>query len=240
MAARHAGQQRELSPASGQRSLGPVRMPALVPPPGEVPEPITPIPPSPPVPDFGADHGLNRRRFDRRSIQVVLGLAVMLCCLLAFRLAGGAPKPPQLEVVSVPAGARVRVDGAVQTGFTPLRITGLEEGRYYALRVELPGYLPWEASYLATPGAVQHIAVLQPVTGELQVLSTPQGANVFMDDAPIGKTPLTISSLTIGKRIQLRVQHPGYAEAKREVVISENQLKGVERFTLAQPYHPRR
>jgi serine/threonine protein kinase len=223
---------------------GPSRMgvptPALVPPPGE-PQPVTPIPPSPLIPDFGSDHGFaSRSRFNRRTFQVVVGVAVMLCCLLAFRLAGGAPRPPQLEVISVPQGARVRVDGAVQTGFTPLRITGLDEGRHYALRVELPGYLPWEASYRATAGAVQHIAVLQPITGEIQVLSTPQGATVFLDDAAVGKTPLTISSLTLGRRIRLRVSHPGYADAKREVTVTEAELKGVERFTLTQPLHPRR
>jgi hypothetical protein len=176
----------------------------------------------------------------RRTFQVALGVALTLCCVLAFKLAGGAPQPPQLEVVSVPQGARVRVDGAEQTGFTPLRITGLEDGRHYSLRVELPGYLPWEANYQATPGAVQHIAVLQPITGELHVLSTPQGATVYLDDAAIGKTPLTISSLTVGRRIRLRMTHQGYAEAKREVTITEAQLKMVERFTLTQPLHPRR
>ncbi|MFT3921729.1 MAG: PEGA domain-containing protein [Myxococcales bacterium] len=227
-------------PSTFNRVGPPPPMPALMPPPGDEEQPITPIPPSPPIPDFSADHGFQPNRFGRRTFQVVVGVAVMLCCLLAFKLAGGAPRPPQLEVVSVPQGARVRVDGAVQTGFTPLRITGLEEGRHYALRVELPGYLPWEASYQATPGAVQHIAVLQPITGELHVLSTPQGATVYLDDAVIGKTPLTISSLAVGRRVRLRVAHPGYAEAKREVSVTEAQLKLVERFTLTQPLHPRR
>ena len=47
----------------------------------------------------------------------------------------------------MPSGARVQVDGAEQVGFTPMRITGLEEGRTYALRVRAPGFLPWEATY---------------------------------------------------------------------------------------------
>jgi hypothetical protein len=192
------------------------------------------------VPDFSADHGFASRRLSRRSLQLAIGLAVTICCLLVFRLAGGSPQPPQLEVISVPQAAKVRIDGAMQTGSTPLRITGLEEGRNYALRVELAGYLPWEATYKATPGAVQHIAVLQPITGEVQVLSTPQGATVYLDDAPVGKTPLTISSLTVGRRVRLRIAHPGYAETKREVTIQESQLKLVERFVLTQPLHPRR
>ncbi len=217
----------------------PLPMPALVPPPGELP-PVTSIPPSPPVPDFHADHGYRGSRFGRRSFQVALGLVLSVCAVLVFKLAGGAPQPPQLEVISVPQGARVRVDGAEQMGFTPLRITGLEQGRNYALRVELAGYLPWETNYQATPGAVQQIAVLSPITGELHVLSTPQGATVYLDDTAIGKTPLTISSLTVGRRVRLRIAHPGYAEAKREVTISEAQLKLVERFTLTQPLHPRR
>src|SRR5690606_4213666 len=201
---------------------------ALMPPPGDV-EPFASIPPSPPVPDFGAESLAPKRTSRRRTLQVVAGLGIAACCSFALRLASGAPRPPRLEVISVPQGAKVRLNGAVQDGTTPLRMSGLEEGRSYALRVELPGYVPWETTHFATPGAVQHIAVLRPVTGELQIVSTPQGATVYLDDTAIGKTPLTVSSLPLGRRVRLRVHHPGHADATRDVVVSAE--KAVERFS---------
>jgi hypothetical protein len=91
--------------------------------------------------------------------------------------------------------------------------------------VELSGYLPWEATYHASPGAVRHIAVLKPITGEVHVASVPTGADVWLDGVPIGKTPLTVSSLTVGRHVKLRVGLPGYTEVRRELIIEENNLK---------------
>ncbi len=219
---------------------GPVPTPALMPPPGDA-YAMSPIPRSPPLPDFSSDPGASFGRKKYRAwLPVALLALVALACLLAFKLTAEQAKPPQLEITSVPSGARVHVDGQEQVGFTPMRITGLEAGRIYALRVVAPGYLPWEATYQTTPGAVQHIAVLQPITGELQVVSTPQGATVYLDNTAIGKTPLTISSLALARRYHLRVSHAGYADAKREITITEAKLKLVERFTLTQPFQPRR
>ena len=81
---------------------------------------------------------------------VVLGA---LSALLVLRQRARAA----LEIVSVPAGARVRVDEAPQHGVTPLRITACGAARL-RLRVELRGYLPWEATFTPATGAVRHIA----------------------------------------------------------------------------------
>ncbi|GAA5335767.1 MULTISPECIES: RodZ domain-containing protein [Thermus] len=61
------------------------------------------------------------------------------------------PKPPEplrhaLRVASEPPGARVYLDG-FYLGQTPLVTPPLEEGRR-VLRVELPGYVPWEEEIL--------------------------------------------------------------------------------------------
>lgn len=219
-------------PPPGFRT-GKVPTPALMPPPGD-PYSMAPIPPSPLLPDFGHDSGAFRKR-SRLWVPALVLVLVTACCLLAFKLTAGPKKMPQLEITSVPSGARVQVDGTEQVGFTPMRITGLEEGRTYALRVVAPGFLPWEATYRTTPGAVQHIAVLQRITGELQVVSTPQAATVYLDDVAIGRTPLTVSSLSLDRMYSVRIAYAGYAEAKREITITEKQLKRIERFTLTQP-----
>jgi serine/threonine protein kinase len=206
-------------------ALSPLGTPALMPPPGDGSS-FAPIPPSPPIPDFGPQDKLFRTPPPTRSFtHVVIGLAFMVLGVIAFQLIRQRKPEPQLEIVSVPAGAKVSVDQRVQNGVTPLRISGLESGRSYDLRVELSGYLPWEATYHASPGAVRHIAVLKPITGEVHVASVPSGADVWLDGVPIGRTPLTVSSLTVGRHVKLRVGHLGYTDVRREIIIEESNLK---------------
>jgi hypothetical protein len=212
-----------IDPRTGVPSL--LGTPALMPPPGDG-HSIAPIPPSPPIPDFGPQDRLFRTPPPGRSwTQVAIGVAFMVLGVIAFQVIRQRKPEPQLEIVSVPAGAAVSVDQRVQNGVTPLRISGLESGRSYDLRVELSGYLPWEATYHASPGAVRHIAVLRPITGEVHVASVPTSADVWLDGVPIGKTPLTVSSLTVGRHVKLRVGLPGYREVRRELIIEEHNLK---------------
>jgi hypothetical protein len=206
--------------------------PALVPPPGEL-HSIGPIPPSPPIPDFGPHDGLFRAPDKPRPWpQIAIALLFMVLGVVAFQVMRRQKPEPQLEIVSVPAGAKVSVDQRMQEGATPLRITGLESGRKYELRVELAGYVPWEATYHASPGAVRHIAVLKPITGEVHVASEPSGADVWLDGVSIGKTPLTISSISVGRKVRLRVGHPGYVDARRELIIDEQNLKTTLKLPL--------
>jgi serine/threonine protein kinase len=207
--------------------------PALVPPPGEM-NSIGPIPPSPPIPDFGPHDGLFRGADKPRPwTQITIAVLFMVLGMVAFQLLRAKKPEPQLEIVSVPAGAKVSVDHRKQEGATPLRITGLESGRKYDLRVELAGYVPWEATYHASPGAVRHIAVLKPITGEVHVASEPSGANVWLDGVAIGKTPLTISSITVGRKVRLRVGHPGFVDQRRELMIDEKNLRTTLKIPLA-------
>ncbi len=197
---------------------------ALVPPPGE-PHSLGPIPPSPPVPDFSASDGAFRMARGKKPwLQISIGVLFTVLGVLAFEMVRPAKNPPTLEIVSVPAGAQVKVNGAMQPHKTPIKLTGLEVDHSYELRVELGGYLPWEATYRASPGPVQHIAVLKPITAELHVSSKPTGARVFLDDVAIGRAPLTISSLPVGRKVRLRAASPGFRDARRELTISEQEL----------------
>lgn len=57
--------------------------------------------------------------------------------------------------------------------------------------------------------------------GNLSVLSDPGGAQVFLNDAPYGKTPLQLS-LPVGT-YQLRLEKAGYVTIKDEVQIKEGE-----------------
>jgi hypothetical protein len=59
------------------------------------------------------------------------------------------------------------------------------------------------------PTSVATPAEVATTTGSLQVLSRPAGAQVFVDDALIGTTPLLLSNVAAGSR-GLRVELSGY------------------------------
>jgi eukaryotic-like serine/threonine-protein kinase len=64
--------------------------------------------------------------------------------------AGPAARTGSLLVVSRPTGARVTIDGR-DYGTTPVAVPGLPEGRH-VIRLELPGYRPWEGMGQVQPG----------------------------------------------------------------------------------------
>jgi serine/threonine protein kinase len=218
-----------LTPALPFGSTG---KPALVPPPGESPS-LGPIPPSPLVPDFGSQDAIVRvPRRSRVWIQVLIGVAFTVLGVFVFELTRPTPVPATLEIISDPSGASVKVNGALQPHRTPIKLTGLQAGNSYELRVERTGFLPWEATYRASAGSVQHIAVLKPIMAELHVTSKPSGAQVWLDDVMIGRTPLTVPSLPVGRRVRLRASTPSYPEARREITIEEDDLKPVVDFAF--------
>jgi serine/threonine-protein kinase len=221
---------------SGQRSAPflPGPTPALVPPPGEI-GPIESIPPTPPLPDFSPRPQLFRNRHASSPwLQLGIGMVFALLGILAYQWSRSREPEPMLEILSVPVGAEVSVDGTRQQGVTPLTLTRLVPQRRYELEVALEGYIPWRATYTATPGAVQHIAVLKPITAVLQVTSVPSGAQVWLDGVAIGRTPLTISSLTVGRKVRLRAAHPDYGELRRELMVRSDDLAPELKFTFGE------
>jgi serine/threonine-protein kinase len=70
-----------------------------------------------------------------------------------------------LRVVSLPAGAKLRIDGANHEGVTPVSVEGLEAGRTLKLEVELEGYEIWRQNVTVTREVLQvDVALLERVT----------------------------------------------------------------------------
>jgi hypothetical protein len=185
---------------------------ALMPPRGE-PLTLGPIPPSPLVPDFRASSG---------GIPwgpVLLGLACALLGILGYNFIPRATPAVHLEIVSAPSGAQVRVDGDVQGTRTPLRLSGLEPGRGYRVAVELPGYQTWSTTHVPGNTSVQQIAVLKPILRTLTVSSQPEGADVYLNETLVGKTPVSLPSVQVATPLRLRVELAGHVPVQRELVI---------------------
>ena len=146
------------------------------------------------------------------------GWGTALAALAAAALAAGAVwlarpwlQPGVLVVTSEPRGARVTVDGKEVPGETPLVITGLRPGRPLDLAVSAPARRTHQARLTPEPGQVVrslHVA-LATALGPLTIDSEPRGAQVVLDDAPVGTTPLTIPDVRLDEPHRVDLRAPG-------------------------------
>ena len=80
---------------------------------------------------------------------------------------------------------------------------------------------------MRTVNAVLIPAKNPPQSGTLLVSSNPQGANVFLDNAFVGITPLTIPSVTAGNHTLL-LRLAGYTDYSTLLTISPGQAVQVQ------------
>lgn len=92
-------------------------------------------------------------------------------------------------IESIPSGASVEFNGSVK-GTTPLVIRDLAIGTHKA-HIEMPGYARREISWVvrdARPLPKLKVS-LESNTAKVSINSTPAGAQVLIDDIPVGTTP---------------------------------------------------
>jgi serine/threonine-protein kinase len=129
-----------------------------------------------------------------------------------------APAVGMVEVVSVPGGADVYLDGEHQMARTPMEIDGIEPGVEHELRVSLPGLPAWETQFTledttepltikailskeaAEKARMRGEPIIFGIAGEgrgaIQVSSDPPGAQIFLDGVAVGKkTPATLANV---------------------------------------------
>ena len=151
-------------------------------------------------------------------------------------------RPGRLLVRTVPAGARVTVDG-VERGETPLALRDLELGthtvsiaragsaaveRSVTLTADRPSRTLEEALRASAPAPVAPKREREPErakaarsgVGSVFIASRPAGATVTIDGRPAGTTPLTVPSLGVGSHT-VRITRPGYRPWTTSVEISE-------------------
>ncbi|MBE0650043.1 MAG: PEGA domain-containing protein [Bacteroidales bacterium] len=68
---------------------------------------------------------------------------------------------------------------------------------------------------------------LQPKTGTLSVMTDPIGADIFVDDKPMGQSPKFIDSLKVGK-YTVKLEKQGYPTDEKQVEITENQTTTIK------------
>ncbi|GAB5603698.1 PEGA domain-containing protein [Thermus sp. FJN-A] len=128
-----------------------------------------------------------------------------------------APATATLGVDSRPQGAEVYLDGRLQ-GRTPLTLS-VNPGRH-EVELRLVGYQPYRVTVNPRPGErVQVFAQLVPEVrpGTLSIASTPSGAEVHVNGALRGRTPLALS-LPEG-RYQVELRLSGYETYRAQVEV---------------------
>jgi len=138
--------------------------------------------------------------------------------------------PGLVGIDSVPAGARVSIDGE-SVGNTPLVELSLEAGEHRVL-LQAERYLPLEQALAVTGrGIRQQLALeLAPAWAEVDVDSLPRGAAILVDGEALGTTPARLE-LIAGER-QLILQLAGYADARRDLTIEAGQPLQLETVAL--------
>jgi hypothetical protein len=139
------------------------------------------------------------------SIAIIAGVVAMV--------QSGAPAEPRIatiEVISIPAGAKVKIDGNVVTGVTPLTWAEAQPGKSYRLVVELPRHEPWlrDEAIPDNTRQVKVIASLKPILGRLTITSEPTGAEVFLNNRSMGHTPLLLPSVDpfVDSKVEVRLR----------------------------------
>lgn len=131
-----------------------------------------------------------------------------------------------LFVSTEPRGVEVLVEG-VSVGVTPdVEPVLLAPGRY---RVELraDGFLPEMRSVEVRDGETRFVHVVMTAIsgGSIRVQARPV-ARVVMDDAPAGRTPLTLSALP-GRHV-LRIERDGFVPERVEVPVRTYRVTRVD------------
>jgi len=126
-----------------------------------------------------------------------------------------------LQIYSTPSGAKVYIDGAYR-GQTPLTLT-VEAGAHN-VELRLDGYETYRARVQIGAGQTGRLSprlARVVTTGTLVIDSLPQGAEVYLDGAYQGRTPLTLTVDAGAHNLELRLA--GYETYRARVQVEAGQ-----------------
>jgi len=135
-----------------------------------------------------------------------------------------------LVCTSDPSGAEILVNG-VSRGTTPVSLDSVPKGDV-KITCRLAGWREETRAVRLSPGETSRLAfTLKGLPASLTVVTTPDGAKVFVDDAFQGKTPLENLTVDPGER-KIRIECEGFAPVTRTVTLANGTSK-TENIQLA-------
>jgi len=122
-----------------------------------------------------------------------------------------------LEINTDPSRVAVYLDSEL-LGYTPDKIEKIPAGPHN-LTLTKDGFATISKGVVVKPNQQTRIEeILVEQTGSVEVVSSPPGAEIYLDDTSQGKTPKTLPDQKIGRH-QLRLEHPDYLPIAAEVEI---------------------
>jgi formylglycine-generating enzyme required for sulfatase activity len=142
----------------------------------------------------------------------------------------------RVELASIPGEASVSVDGEFR-GRTPLSLR-LSPGRAHRVTLTKPGYetAARELSVAADSGRRLQVE-LTPQLGEIEVVTVPPNAEVFVGGERRGTTPTTLELTAVTQAIEIRLSgfaperaeltpRPGYPQKLERTLVALNEASG--------------
>ncbi|MEW6775389.1 MAG: serine/threonine-protein kinase [Bdellovibrionota bacterium] len=140
-----------------------------------------------------------------------------------------------VRVESDPPGATATVlfDDQVLTAATPAKFDRIRIGKEHILKVESPGFKPYETMLVLqkeSPKIVVQKVELTREMGQIILNTEPPGALATLDGKEVaGKTPLVIEGVEVGKEHVLGIARPGF---RKEEIPFELGPRETPRFTV--------
>jgi hypothetical protein len=136
-----------------------------------------------------------------------------------------------IKVMSSPSGALVNLDGTMGQ-MSPWIYTSVPVGGH-VIQAFLSGFSPYSGPVEVVAGQTTEVnAFLYPLTstGALQVVTSPGGADLYIDNIYQGKTSTAIGSIATGTHVVTLKQY-GYQDLTGQVIIEEGKTTYLS-FTL--------
>jgi hypothetical protein len=150
-------------------------------------------------------------------VATLVTLALMAAAVVLYFTVTNAGRAT-IEVVSLPPGAEVNLDGNVLGRTTPLEIIDVDPQLSHHVRVSQRGFDVWESDVRFTDSRrVRLQAVLVPTVGTLALSSNPPGAEAIVNGRIRGLTPVTVNDLPPNDEIAVELRLRGYRVAQDTV-----------------------
>ncbi len=135
-----------------------------------------------------------------------------------------------ISISSQPAGSEVYLEEKF-IGLTseqiPLRVDNMLEGSY-RLKLIRGGYFDWQSD-IAVPAKMERAVTVSLIAkpGSMNVYSEPAGARVFLDNTPVGETPMSLKQVAEGEH-ELSLVKENYKDWRQRVVVRSFQPTDVK------------
>ncbi len=149
------------------------------------------------------------------------------------------PSYATLEVETTPTNAKLYINGE-EKGLTPYTVDKLKPGEY-EIKITKSGYEDYKDKITLKDNENKTMKILlskisvtpTPTTsyGSLSLDSDPSGADVYVDNKKIGKTPINSYKLEVGT-YTLKISLTGYNDYISKVTISSNSTKNLGKIKL--------